>query len=240
MTKRMADSVTPATLPAGMDAYLGYSDGGYAHMDQIAAMFPGVPRYALDVKGDTSGADGEDSEPGNIGLAGAAACLAAEKARGVDRPIGYCSQSDAPNMVAQAQAHGLSGSATVAGRTDWRLLTAHYTGMHICGPATCGCPVEADGTQWADWGSWDESVLDDTFIAAASHPGPAPTPTNQEDIDMPLFLRDATTGASYTSDGVAKTYVPDSATYLGLQGKLGAPVEVTADYLGRLAGAGPA
>lgn len=183
----MLDSIDPAQIALAIrngarpDALLGYSDGRFDDYRQIAAEAGGLPVYALDVYGNTANAEGEDTEPGNISVPGAAAALAAEKARGVDRPIGYCPESWAQALVGAASAHGLSASATAAGRTDWRLLTAHYgQGPHICGPSTCGCQVEANGTQWIDVGphgeNVDQSILDANFITAASHPGPAPTP----------------------------------------------------------------
>lgn len=171
---RMADSITPANLPAGFDAYLGYVDGRWPDYQQIAAQHGNVPVYGLTTSNHPIG-DGSDVEPGNGTVQEQAACTKADIARGVARPIAYCPESWAVNVV---NAH----NAVHVVRSAYRLLTAHYKwphtlpgkrpGEHICGPSTCGCPVQADGTQWADFGPYDESLLSDSFITVASHPGP--------------------------------------------------------------------
>ena len=184
--KRMADSIVPANLPAGMDAYLGYVDGRWPDYQQIAASHQ-VPCYGLTVLGSGWAGDGVDAEPGDATVEGAAACIAAELARGVDRPIGYCPQSWAASLVAAVTARGIA-------RPAWRLLTAHYAGEHICGPATCGCPVQAAGTQWVDHGGWDESVLSDAFVTAAAHPGPV--------VAAPVVVTQPGTVLTSSSQGV--------------------------------------
>lgn len=213
MSKRMADSVTPANLPAGFDAYLGYVDGAYANLAAIKARFPGVPVYGLSVVANPNlgpGDDGSDSEPGDSTIAEAVADTKAQLAAGVDRPIKYCPASWGQTMV---DAHD---SAEIT-RDRYRLLLAHYgwpggpNGEHICGPATCGY-VQADGTQWIDHGPWDESLLDDTFITAAPHPGTAPTASHHGG-NMLAF--DPVTGGTWALRPDGSVYADDGAPYLG-------------------------
>ncbi len=188
MTFRMADSVDPSQLPDGMDAYLGYVDGRWPSYMEIARRFGTKPVFGLTVFGEPSIGRGVDVEPGDASIAQAVAATVGEMARGVDRPIRYCSESQAADMVAAHTAAGFP-------RSKYRLLTAHYTIKHICGPSTCGCPVQADGTQWIDHArvdpsdptghriidNWDESLLDDNFLSAKSHPG-STGPTFPDDI----------------------------------------------------------
>ena len=218
---RMADSVTPADLPAGMDAYMGYVDGRWPDFAAIAAREQ-VPVYGLTVFGNPALGQGTDSEPGDASIAQTVTATKGELARGVDRPIVYCPESWAEQMVTAHTAGGIL-------RASYRLLTAHYAlkngqpWAHICGPATCGCPVEADGTQWVDHGPWDESLLDDTFIIAASHPGPAPTPTEEPVTDadyeaiaskVVLALRGDTTPGHILFDNI------DEAAQQAIDGRL--------------------
>lgn len=183
-----ADSINPAALtdlPFTPDAYLGYVDGRWPDYTQIAAEAGGKPVYGLTVLGNGQAGQGDDAEPGNITVAQAVTDTIAELARGVDRPVKYCPQSWAAQMVTAHTQKGID-------RSRYRLLTAHYQGptmpgapiptMHICG-SICGCPVEADGTQWASYPTYDRSLLTPGFITAQPHPGPT-TAAPQED-DMP-------------------------------------------------------
>lgn len=166
---RMADSVNPAGLPPGMDAYLGYVNGHWPDYAAIAQAHGDVPVYGLTVFPGAWG-DGDDAEPGNMSVAQAVADTKLELVRGVSRPIKYCPLSWAQAMVASHYQAGIS-------RTSYRLLTAHYgAGQHICTPA-CGYGFTgyADGTQWIDHNDvWDESLLRVDFLLDASHPGPEP------------------------------------------------------------------
>lgn len=180
----MADSIDPANLrnlPFVADAFLGYVDGRWPDYLEIAAEHPGVPVFGLTVWGDPSKGTGSDDEPGNTTVAQTPAITAGELARGVVLPVVYCPESWAGAMV---QAHTAAGIL----RAKYRLLTAHYTGYaHICGPETCGCPVQADGTQWQFAGPYDRSILSPTFLAAPSHPGPAPVATIGDNVQAIPF-----------------------------------------------------
>lgn len=212
-----ADSINPSSLlnlPFTPDAYLGYTDGRWPDYQQIAAQHPGKPVYGLTVLGNGQAGQGDDAEPGNITVAQAVNDTVAELARGVDRPIKYCPQSWAWQMVVAHSQRGIQ-------RYRYRLLTAHYQGptmpgatitsMHICG-AICGCPVEADGTQWASYPTYDRSLLKPDFITATPHPGPPP----QEDEMIAEIWHDNINQYIVFANGT-KIHVPDAASGSALE-----------------------
>lgn len=177
----MFDAIIPANLPAGGDAYLGYVDGRWPDYLEIAREHGNVPCYGLSAFGTIGLGQGVDREPGDATTAQAAAYIAAEVHR-VDRPIGYTSRDGAESFVNAVSALGVP-------RTSWRFLSAHYgAGEHICGPATCGCPVQADGTQWNNAGPYDESLVTDNFLSAAPHPGPVVPPVPVKPVVPPKPL----------------------------------------------------
>lgn len=112
----------------------------------------------------------------------------------------------------------------------------------IASPAVSGV-IDEDAILQADWGGWLPGVVApiSTPVVPVSTPAapPVSSPIPMEYLEM-FFFRDNVSGATYTSNGVGKTYVPDSITYLAIQAKMGPPADVTADFLGRLNGAGPA
>jgi len=97
-------------------------------------------------------------------------------AAGVWRPVLYGSIATTMPEIVQ-----FMGSRP---RSSYRLWSAHYgAGKHICGPTTCGYATQVDGTQWIDHGSWDESLLSDTFFNV---PIPTPAPTQPTGTPVPL------------------------------------------------------
>lgn len=186
----MADAIYPANLenlPFTPDAYLGYVDGRWPDYQAIAAAHQGKPCFGLTVWGDPAKGDGSDDEPGNTTVAQTPAITQGELARGVVLPIVYCPESWAQAMV---QAHTTAGIP----RGYYRLLTAHYAGFaHICGPQTCACPVQADGTQWENAGPYDRSILSPSFLTlpgtarpVPDHPGPAPITLGDNVDSIPI------------------------------------------------------
>lgn len=175
MTLSMADSVTPANLPAGYNAYLGYVDGDWPTASTLRRMFPSAHILTLTVKGGTAVADGCDRETGDLSAASAVAWARARIKAGAWRPVIYASISNMTTIL------GLMAVASL-GRSQVRLLSSHYgEGRHICGPATCRFPgigLDMDGTQWSDSAPGaggtkiDASLLVDNFF------GNAPTTSN--------------------------------------------------------------
>jgi hypothetical protein len=167
MTLRMLDSITPANLPPGADAYLGYVDGHWANAAAVKAKFPGKPVLTMAVFA-SSDAEGADCETGDMMPAQIPGWVKRQAARGVHRPVVYASASVIPAVLAALTGAGIA-------RADVRLLSAHYSTRHICGPATCAYPgvPACDGTQWRDnapgaGGSQvDESALLDDFFQEA-------------------------------------------------------------------------
>jgi hypothetical protein len=152
MTFRMADGPV-ANLPPGLDAYAGYvNDSGIGETyNEVVAKFPNANHLSITTNG--SPAKVADVERG-----------AMHDWRGYR--VGYCAVSEVNNLVANY------------GRPQ-KLWTAHYDpkfGAHICSPACWpGLVTSADGTQWTDHdGSWDESLLSDTFFGSGGSPPPSP------------------------------------------------------------------
>ncbi|MBU6429587.1 MAG: hypothetical protein KGR26_11280 [Cyanobacteria bacterium REEB65] len=170
---RMADSVTPANLPPGFDAYLGYVDGRWPDYQAIAQAHGDKPCFGLSVIGNPAAkqAAGGDFEPGDAEIAQMPALVRGLHALGVARPIVYCPMSWSYSAMVALNNAGIY-------RTSYRLLTAHYgVGAHLCGPNTCGAFVSADGTQWIDHGPYDESLLVPSFLDLPMSVTPPEGPT---------------------------------------------------------------
>jgi hypothetical protein len=188
---RMADSVSPAallSLPYGIDAFAGYGDGLYADYSQIAAQHPNAYLLDLTVFAVPVG-EGGDYEPGDMDPAQAVGEVRAQQATGVTRPVVYASiDGYMPQIIANLTAAGIPWPS------GYRRLSAHYgwpgqlpgleVGQHICGPWTCGAPFVCDGTQWIDHGTWDESLLFDSFFGITP-PQPNPTPPMPPPAPLP-------------------------------------------------------
>ena len=175
MTLTMADSITPANLPGGYDAYLGYVDGKWPTAPVLRSRFPGARVVSLTVLGGDHIADGCDIENGDLSPASGAAWIARRVAAGQIRPVVYASVSIMATVL------GELARLNVA-RASVRLLSAHYgAGEHICGPATCNLIYRVmDGTQWTgsagfDAASYDASVLQNDFFGVTPPPHPQET-----------------------------------------------------------------
>lgn len=188
------DSITIAHIPRDAGAVVCYSDRAFKNDGDARAQFPQlaargriIALAAVSEPPDSPLAgDGVDTEPGNIPPAAAARSLKDRIAAGHWRPVGYADLSDMRALIADLRSLGVSIPPPGPGRPV-RLFSAHPTGWrHICGPATCGFPLEMDATQW--WFSsignpggpdLDKDVFRDDFFDAAIAPAPAPTPKPQ-------------------------------------------------------------
>ena len=167
----MADSVNARNLPAGFLAYAGYVNGAFPDEPAIAAAHPGAWIGQITVTLANVG-NAFDIENGDGTVSQGPAYIVGRTFAGVVAPKLYCARDNAVALYQEVATSGIARSA-------WRLWTAHYgAGRHICGPTTCGLPVQADGTQWIDHGLWDESLLLPNFFTATT-PGPAPAPTTR-------------------------------------------------------------
>jgi len=187
VTLRMFDAVDLSQIPSGADAYAGYVDGAWPTAPTLRARFPGAHILSIAVFPDDD-ADCLDIEQGDATPQQAPAWVRRQQARGISRPVLYCSASVVNQVLGNLAAAGIS-------RSEVRLWSAHYTGTsgHICGPGTCmyidpaGRPVPpCDGTQWTSRAfgrNLDESLLCDDFFGA-------PAPAQVEDDDMILVTVD--------------------------------------------------
>lgn len=198
MTLTMADSITPANLPHGYSAYLGYVDGRWPTAAELRIKFPAAHILTLTVRGGNAAADGCDVETGDLSPASGAAWAARRLAAGVWRPVLYASVSAMHEVISVLAAAGVH-------RSQVRLLSAHYSGgEHICGPATCKqITVAMDGTQWTDSARGaggtkiDASLLADGFFGAQPVQPVKPTTSWQETMMLALpALKQGATGAA--------------------------------------------
>lgn len=141
----MPDSITPANLPPGYDAYLAYVDGVLSEdADTVRSMFTAAHILTLTVLGGAAKADGCDRENGDLTAAAAAEWLHLAITAGQWRPVLYASRDNVPAVLdVLSRAHVTPEQI--------RILSAHYgLGTHICSPSACGASFTADGTQWTD------------------------------------------------------------------------------------------
>lgn len=199
MTIEMPDSITPGNMPMGYPAYLGYVDGKWPTAFRLPQLFPGVHVVSLTVlAGQAIGADGVDVEPGNPNARSGAAWVARKlAAKPGSRPVVYASMEGQPgygmpDVIAALSALGIA-------RASVRLLSAHYTGKaHICSPAACGAPFQADGTQWtSSFPGVNGAPIDMSLLAGDFFGAPAPVINWTEKIvkELPL-VRQGQTGST--------------------------------------------
>lgn len=140
----MYDSVTLSAIPADAPAVAGYTSGRFPTFPQIPRRWPNAKHLSIAVSS-THDAECLDVEPGDATPAVAAGWVRRQQARGIKRPVVYCSVSAAPGLLATLAKAGIS-------RSEIRLWTAHYTFReHRCSSA-CGFGFTgtADATQWTD------------------------------------------------------------------------------------------
>jgi hypothetical protein len=161
----MYDSVTVSEIPAHAPAVAGYVGGNFPTYPTLVKEFPAARKLSIAVN---AGEDAEclDIETGDATVSEAPTWFRRQVARGVQRPVLYCSVSLGNDLVETMRTHGVA-------RHEFRLWTAHYTGAaHICGPAE-GLAEPADGTQWTDKAlgrNLDESLLYAHFFPAPVSP----------------------------------------------------------------------
>lgn len=140
----MYDSVTPAQIPADAVAVAGYVNGRWPTFAGLAVSHPHARRLSIAVN-TAHDAECLDVEQGDAAPRDAPAWVKRQKARGVKRPVVYCSVSMAPAVLRALAATGIK-------RRDIRLWTAHYTFRpHLCS-SECGYGLKgtADATQYHD------------------------------------------------------------------------------------------
>lgn len=197
------DSITAAAMPAG-PVHFFYSDGLYANWPAVSKLWPPSTTHVdVGITVLAAAASAYDCEPGNGAPQDCPGFWQRSRAAGNRLPIIYCPASWT------AEVRAAMAAAKIA-PDQYLLWSAHYgIGQHICG--SCGYPP-ADGTQWVDWGSYDESIMGPRFKALwfpkpapkppvppkvtptpAPTPAPTPTPSTEED-DMFVEAEGPTVG----------------------------------------------
>lgn len=126
LPKIQYDSVSVGNIPQDAAAAAYYVNGLFANEAAVKRQAPHA-KYTSIAVNTSAIADCLDIEPGNATIADAPAWYRKFKAaRPHDKPIFYCSASDANSLVATLKAHGIQ-------RKDYILWTAHYIGKHFCG-----------------------------------------------------------------------------------------------------------
>jgi hypothetical protein len=159
----MFDDTSVDLIPRAARAVAGYVNGVYVTIPALQLRFKGRRIVTIAVTS-LARAHYLDIEGGNATIADAAGWWNRNKEHGA-RGF-YISESEAAALVAALERAGVH-------RHEYVLWTAHYDGTrHICGPKSCGCSVEADGTQWTDRSrgkSLDESWLRLSFWRRLPH-----------------------------------------------------------------------
>lgn len=146
MTKVMYDSVTVSAIPADAEIVAVYVAGDpYPNKGEVKKHCPNAKLVEIALHSSID-ADCLDMEPGGALLDQFPAWCRKQAQRGVKRPIGYTSLSNAQALVEIAHKAGLKYG------DDWRLWTAHYSYReHRC-DSSCGLGFQeqAHGTQWTN------------------------------------------------------------------------------------------
>jgi hypothetical protein len=164
----MEDDVTTSQFTSGCAAYAGYSAGSFSNMTAVRAYTNSQHARSFAYSGFLSqlaGANAIDMEPGLAPTSDAAPAYHA----GIR--YFYTSASSVSAVNSNLAGAGIS-------RSSYKIISAHYSGEHICGPSTCGYP-QADATQFTDaylGRSLDCTVFDAAFWGTPPPPPPPPPP----------------------------------------------------------------
>jgi peptidoglycan hydrolase-like protein with peptidoglycan-binding domain len=199
-----------------MYGYGGYFNGPFANLTSIRSRFPGKPVMGYATRIDNShGADAIDIEPGTLsssfsGNAAGAVRFIHEWTGGsglFHKPVVYVMGSWAASLEDHLAGAGI-------GRDKYYLLTAHYAGLHFCGPATCGLShSQADATQYRAAGRFDRSCFQSFMFIALSGGGPIPVPPDPVQTPDPVNKDGATVRAG--DHGTAVLHVQQRLITLG-------------------------
>ena len=156
----MYDSVDVKQIPSNAQAAAGYVGGKWPTYPRLKA--PRTLSIAVNASED---AECLDVEKGDAEIFDAPRWVNRQLARGVKRPVLYCSVSLAPDLLDYLAKHGIS-------RSQIRLWTAHYTFKpHRCSVACWkGFSGQADATQYSDHAlgrNLDVSLCSPTFFPPA-------------------------------------------------------------------------
>lgn len=168
-TLTMFDSIDLSQIPKDAEAVAGYTSGRWPTFNEIPARFPHAHHLSIAVTAEHD-ADCLDIEAGDARPDQAALWVRRQDARGIRKPVVYCSVSQANTLVGLLAASGVP-------RNHYRLWTAHYTGKpHLCSQLCfAGLKTVADATQYTDKAlgrNLDASLVSDGFFTAPKPPVP--------------------------------------------------------------------
>jgi len=181
----MEDDVTTGEFTPGCQAYAGYYNGTYANMTAVRAYAARqhAKSFSYTPAGAT-GADAIDMEPGDASPA---------DAPGFYRNGGryfYSSASSTQSVINYLAGAGIP-------RSNYKIISAHYIGEHMCGPGSCGYP-QADATQFTDTylgRSLDCTLFSSSFFGTpAPSPAPAPVPVFSLSLEDEVVIPAGSTG----------------------------------------------
>jgi peptidoglycan hydrolase-like protein with peptidoglycan-binding domain len=163
------DSVGVSSLQAGLAVYAGYAYGPFNNWAALVARFGGKKLVSISpVVESAVFVNCLDIEPGNASpSSGPAFVRLPNHGSGVTKPVIYCSAGDIDAVNSAMSDAGIS-------RSEYFIWSAHWIGLHICSPSSCGYP-QADACQYASNNSFDSDVWGDGIFGAA----PPPPPPNQ-------------------------------------------------------------
>jgi hypothetical protein len=162
-TRVMFDSVDVAQIPGKAGAVAGYTGGQWPTYWDLVKRYPHAFVLAIAIAA-SEDAHCLDVEAGDAHAEEVPAWVRRQHARGVKRPVVYCSVSEAERIISLLAAAGVP-------RREFLLWTAHWTfEAHLCGPHSCGAlDSTADATQWTDQAlgrNLDESRVSAAFVGS--------------------------------------------------------------------------
>lgn len=127
----MYDSVTVSEIPKDAKAVAGYVGGRWPTFFQLQRQFPKAKRLSIAVN---AGEDARclDVEAGDATPLEAPAWVRRQHARGIRRPVVYCSLSVLPQVLAALTNAGIQ-------RAQYLVWVAHYTGIPHIEPGADAC-----------------------------------------------------------------------------------------------------
>jgi hypothetical protein len=167
MTRTCYDSTTAADVPKGGDLYAGYVDGRYVTVPALRKRFPKARIVTITVLG-TPGAHVCDTEPGNIGVAGADRRAKNEIVAG-RKPTLYLMASMWPQVKTAVKNAGIAGKVSY-----W---IAQYDGKgEIPKGAVAKQYLHGDKNHPGSYsgGHYDTSIVADYWPGVDPEPAPKP------------------------------------------------------------------
>lgn len=160
------DSISASEMLHGLGVYGGYGYGTYSNIAEVRKLFGGSAKIVSISPVVESAASVQclDIEPGNAAPSSAPAFMNLPNHDGAEKPVFYMSAGDTHLVIAALTAAGYA-------RSSYYLWSAHWIGLHICSPSTCGYPT-ADATQYASGDSYDSDIWESYVFGA---PNPFPT-----------------------------------------------------------------